>query len=143
MDYRIDNTLEYILFLTRHIPRRSIRSAALVMMMDIGFPECADGFGYLKAAIIMKAGNIYLRVGDIYQRVANMQDLETNDRQVEQGIRSLIGDAWKHRDAEKWMIYFSEESEIRERPTNGKVISRFGYLLQLWRDCCKEVSYAG
>lgn len=144
MEYRIDNTLDYILFLTRHIPRRSIRSAALVMMMDIGFPESSDGFGYLKAAIIMKAGNLCLRVGDIYQRVANMQDLETNDQQVEQGIRSLIGDTWKHRDTLKWMIYFSTEGNgIQERPTNGKVIARFGNLLQLWQDCCEEVSHAG
>lgn len=144
MDYRIDSTLAYILFLTRHIPKRNIRAAALVMMMDMRFPEYADGFGYLMTAMVMKAENIFLRIGDIYQKVASMQELETNDQQVEQGIRSLISDAWKHGDTVKWMIYFSTDGEVlQERPTNGKVISRFGNLLKLLKECSEEVSYAG
>jgi len=144
MDYRIDNTLDYIIFLTRHIPRRNIQAAAMVFMMDLHFPEYEDGFGYLMEAMVMKADNIFLRVGDIYQKIADIQELGINHKQVEQGIRSLIGCTWKKRDAGKWMIYFSTDGEeLTACPTNKKVISRFGNLLKLLKESSEEVSYAG
>jgi hypothetical protein len=114
------------------------------MMMDLGFPESSDGFGYLRAAVVIKVGNMYLRFGDIYQRVAHLHGEGTSIQQVEQDIRSLIGDAWKYRNVSKWMIVFPPDGRGKhERPTNGKVIARFANLLELWENCCEEVSYAG
>lgn len=144
MTATINETLEYILFLTRHIPKGNIRAASLALLMELGFPENTEGFGYLRAAIIIRVGKAYLRFSTIYQKVAEMQGPGISDRQVEQDIRSVITEAWKYRDVEKWMIIFPPDGRGKpEKPTNGKLIARFGYLLELWQDCCEEVSYAG
>ena len=143
MDHNINTTLEYILFLTRHIPKGNIRAAALAMMMDMGFPEYSEGFGYLRCAIVIRVGNIGLRFGTIYQRVARMQGDGISEQQVEQGIRSLIAEAWKYRDAHKWLLVFPPEGKAKaDRPTNGRAIARMACLLELWKECCEEVSYA-
>ena len=144
MNSTIDKTLDYVLFLTRHIPKGNVRAATLAILMDLGFPEYSDGFSYLRAAIIIRIGNCCLRFGAIYQRIAEMQGPGVSDQQVEQDIRSLITEAWKYRDTTRWTLVFPPDGRGKpERPTNGKVIARFAYLLELWRDCCEEVSYAG
>ena len=144
MNVTIDKTLEYILFLTRHIPKGNVRAAALAMLLDMEFPECSEGFGYLRQAIVIRVGNEYLRFGAIYREIAEQQGPGTNELQIEQGIRSLIADAWRYRDVDKWLIVFPPDRWGRTmRPTNGKTIARFARLLELWQDCCKEVSYAG
>lgn len=144
MKATINETLEYILFLTRHIPKGNIRAAALAILLDMDFPEYAEGFGYLRQAIVIRVGNEYLRFGAIYREIAEEQGPGTSELQVEQDIRSLISEAWKYRDVEKWLIVFPPDGRGKqERPSNGKAIARFARLLELWRDCCKEVSYAG
>ena len=87
MTATINETLEYILFLTRHIPKGNIRAASLALLMELGFPENTEGFGYLRAAIIIRVGKAYLRFSTIYQKVAEMQGPGISDRQVEQDIR--------------------------------------------------------
>lgn len=144
MNSTIDKTLDYVLFLTRHISKGNVRAATLAILMDLGFPEYSEGFGYLRTAIIIRIGNAYLRFGAIYQRIAEMQGPGISDQQVEQDIRSLIAEAWKYRDMNKWLIIFPPDGRGKQdRPSNGKVIARFAYLLELWRACCEEVSYAG
>lgn len=144
MNVTIDKTLEYILFLTRHIPKGNIRAATLAILLDMDFPEYSEGFGYLRQAIVIRVGNEFLRFGAIYQEIAKQQGAGTSELQVEQDIRSLISEAWKYRDADKWLIVFPNNGKGKqEKPSNGKAIARFARLLELWRDCCKEVSYAG
>ena len=144
MDCTINETLEYILFLTRHIRKGNIRAATLAILMDMGFSEHSEGFGYLRSAILIRVGDAYLRFGAIYRRIAEMYGSGTSDKQVEQDIRALITEAWKYRNADKWLIVFPPNGNRKqERPSNGKVIARFACLLELWRDCCEEVSYAG
>ena len=144
MENTINETLEYILFLTRHIRKGNVRAATLALLLDMGFPEYAEGFGYLRQAILIRFGNEYLRFGAIYRRIAELQGPGTSDQQVEQDIRSLILEAWKYRNVEKWLIVFPSDGRGKqERPSNGKTIARFACLLELWQDCCEEVSYAG
>ena len=144
MEFTIDKTLDYVIFLTRHIPRKNIRAATLAILMDLGFPEYSEGLGYLRSAIVIRIGNAHLRFSAIYQRIAQMEGPGTSEQQVEQDIRSLIGEAWKYRDIAKWLIFFPPNGKGKqEKPTNGKVIARFACLLELWQDCCEEVSYAG
>ena len=143
MDYSINNTLEYILFLTRHIQKGNTRAAALALLMDLGFPEWADGFGYLIMAVVFKAGDLNMRVGDVYRKVVDCLDEGINIQLVEQGIRSLISEAWKYRDMGKWILIFPpDRREKQGKPTNGKVIAKFGCLLDLWTNCSEEASYA-
>ena len=143
MNVTINETLDYILFLTRHLRRGNIRAAALAILMDLGFPEYSDGFAYLRSAIIIRFGNTYMRFGAIYQQIAEQHGLGITIQQIEQDIRSLITEAWKYRNVEKWMIVFPPNGNgDLEKPSNGRVIAKFACLLELWQDCCEEVSYA-
>jgi len=144
MDYSIADTLDYVLFLTRHIPRGNVRAATLAVLMDLGFPEYAEGFGYLRTAICVKIGNFTMRVGAVYQKVAELLGAGSSEDQVEQGIRSVITDTWKYRNVLKWQIVFPTEGRKKQaKPTNGELIAKFACLMELWQECCKEVSYAG
>lgn len=144
MNFTINDTLEYVLFLTRHLRRGNVRAAALAILLDMGFPEQSEGFGYLRAAVVIKVGNMCIRIGAIYQRIAEMVGPGTSDKQVESDIRATIMEAWKNRDEEKWRLFFPPDGTGKlTRPPSGKVIARFAYLLELWCDCSEEVSYAG
>ena len=144
MQHTIDDTLKYILFLTRHIRRRNVRSAILAVLMELRCPEHHDGFGYLRKAVFLKYSDSDLRFGVIYQSVAEECDTGTTVNQVDQDIRAVVGSAWSHRDAEKWEYVFpADEKGIQTKPSNGRFIARLGCLMELWYDCCEEECYAG
>lgn len=142
--HTIDETLEYILFLTRHVRRRNVPGAILAVLMELRFPEHHDGFGYLRKAIFLRFGNSDLRFGVIYQSVADLYDIGTTSNQIEHDIRAVIGTAYTNRDEEKWEYIFpTDGKEIQAKPSNGRFIARLGCLMELWNDCCEEGCYAG
>ena len=144
MQYTIDDTLNYILFLTRHIRRRNVPGAILAVLMELRCPEHHEGFGYLRKAIFLRFGNSDLRIGLIYQSIAELCDTGTTTNQVDQDIRAVIGTAWACRDEEKWELVFpTDEKTAPGKPSNGKFIARFACLMELWNDCCEEGCYAG
>lgn len=142
--HTIDDTMSYILFLTRHVRRRNVPGAILAVLMELRCPEHHDGFGYLRKAIFLKFINSDMRFGLIYQSVAEQYDTGTTSNQVDQDIRAVIGTAWTSRVEEKWEYIFpTDERELPTKPSNGKFIARFACLMELWNDCCEEGCYAG
>lgn len=144
MQCTIDDTLEYIMFLTRHVRRRNVPGAILAILMELRCPEHHDGFGHLRKAIFLKFSNSDMRFGVIYRTIAELCDSGTTTNQVEQDIRAVIGTAWVNRDEEKWECLFpAERKGSISRPSNGKFIARFACLMELWNDICEEECYAG
>jgi len=142
--HTIDDTMSYILFLTRHVRRRNVHSAILAVLMELRCPEHHDGFGYLRKAIFLRFSNSDMRFGLIYQSIAEQNDTGTTSNQVDQDIRAVIGTAWMSRVEEKWAYFFPEDgNRIQTKPSNGKFIARFACLMELWNDCCEEGCYAG
>lgn len=143
MQYTIDDTLNYILFLTRHVKRRNVRGAILAVMMELRCPEHHNGFGLLRKAIYLRFLESDMRFGIIYQSLADLCDPGTTVNQVEQDIREVIFTAWTNRDEEKWQYVFpaARDGDF-PRPSNGKFIARFACLMELWNDCCEEGCYA-
>ena len=48
MECSLDESLQYIVFLTRHIPEEDISSFILVVLLELRFQSHLDGFVYLR-----------------------------------------------------------------------------------------------
>lgn len=143
MEHTIDNTLEYIIFLTRHIRKGNVPGAILAVLMELGFPEYCDGFGYLRKAIYIKYCDSCIRFSAIYLSIAQKYSPGADSNQIEQDIRAVINLAWKVRDTEKWCRFFpTDKNGWLDKPSNGRFIARFACLMELWNDIREEVSYA-
>lgn len=143
MDCTVDDTLDYVIFLTRHIKNGNIRKAILVVLMELGFQADYDGFGYLRKAIYLKSSDSDLRVNAVYREVGKMSEQRRGIRQVESAIRDTINAAWAVRKGEKWQHFFSGKQNWDEiKPANGVFISTMGCVMELWCDCDREVNYA-
>lgn len=144
MQHTIDDTMNYILFLTRHVRKRNVPGAILAVLMELHCPEHHDGFGYLRKAIFLKFKNSDIRFGILYQTVADMYDTGTTSNQVDQDIRAVITTAWTNRSEEKWAYIFPTDTDkALSKPSNGRFIARFACLMELWNDYCEEGCCAG
>lgn len=138
MDGTIDDTLRYVLLVTRHIKRGCVRSAILAVLMDLGFSESLDGLTFVRLAIFFRFENMLLRFNTIYTMVAEQFGLGPDSNLIEQAIRGSIEGARKNGSEEKWLLVCPPETEGEKHPSNGRFISRFACLLQLWQDCREE-----
>lgn len=145
MTWTIENTLKHALVFAKHLNKCDPRCVALAVLIELGVPTDSDGFHYLLQAIVLFYENptkamvkgIYSDVGERYLPAVGIS-------QVEQAIRNAIRTAWLNRDEGMWAYYFQvDQSGKVSRPSNAEFISRIGYFLELWKGCCKEVSYAG
>lgn len=137
MERTIDDTLRYVLMVTRHIPKERVKGAILAVLMDLGFSATLDGLAFTREAVYLRYEDDLLRFNMIYGMIAQRCGLGGDTDPVEQGIRKSITHAWKNGSRRKWLLILYPEQRM-ECPTNGQFISRFACLMQLWRDCYEE-----
>lgn len=137
MDPTIDDTLRYVLMLTRHIRKGHVRGAVLALLMDLGFSESLDGLTFTREAIFLRYQNNLLRFNAIYTMVAQRCGLGEDTDPIEQAVRKSITDAWQRGSRSKWVLLLYPERKV-VCPTNGQFISRCACLMQLWLECCEE-----
>lgn len=140
----IEETLKHAMFLARHLNHCDCSTVVILILYELGFVPKNDGFTCLKKAIVMRYENPTRHLkDDIYIEISSQMDgMEDNER-VEQAIRRSIADAWKARDEEVWsLLFLGMRKGNVSRPTNGDVIARVAWFVELWRGCCKEVAYA-
>ena len=78
----------------------------------------------------------------MYSEIARKHGAGVTSQQVEQAIRSAIEGAWKVREEDLWRVYFAPDRLGNlKKPQSIVFITRIGQFLELWRGCCKEVSY--
>lgn len=140
MDKAIDETLEYFMFLARHIKRDDVPSAVLLALIDMEFQAHTDGFGYLRDSISIKSHNPKMRLSAAYQEIIHNYNDQIDSAQIEQTIRSSITSAWKTRNDNKWGYYLPEFIRCAKKPSNNEFISRIACIMELWRSC-KEAAY--
>ena len=144
MDCVVGDTLDYVIFLTRHVKKGNIPKAILTVLMELGFQTDYDGFGYLRKAIFLKSNDSDLRVNAIYREVGRISEQKRGIRQVENAIHNAIDAAWVVRKREKWHHFSSAGRNWGDsKPANGVFISTMACVMELWCDCEREVSYAG
>jgi len=78
----------------------------------------------------------------IYQTVIEKVNPSASYEQIEQSMRSVIGQSYKNCDPQVWRIYFRPKGMRKaKRPSNYEFISEIANFMELWQACCKEVSY--
>lgn len=143
MSSNVDDTLVYVLLLTRHIRSGDVPRAILAVLLELGLQPNSDGFGHLRKAIYEKYCNPDQRVSAVYLTVGKLNNADPDSNQVEQAIRTAIDAAWKNRDDEIWGLFFHKDKNGRiKRPSNSEFIARIACVMELWHGCSKEVCYA-
>ena len=145
MSSGIERTLEYALFLARHLSHCDYSTVVNLVLCDLGIAPKNDGYICLKRAIAMYFENPARQLkGDIYVEILEELDGGVGDSdKVDQAIRRAITDAWEIRDDEVWgtILPRTRKDDIG-KPTNGDFIARVAWFIELWQGCCKEALYA-
>ena len=140
IETKIDKALEYVLSLARHVPRGDIRSAILVLLIELGYMTNTDGFCYLRNCILMKTEHPEMRFQEIYTYVGRVFGAGASWKQVERTLRYSIESTWKRRDTEVWGYFFSDIHLGKKGcPTDSVFIAQMACIMELWRRCCEEV----
>lgn len=145
MSSGIERTLEYALFLARHLSHCDYSTVVILILCDLGIAPKNDGYICLKRAIAMYLENPTRQLkDDIYVEILEELDGGVgNSDKVDQAIRRAITDAWEERDDEIWRVILPSTKKIDlGKPTNADFIARVAWFVELWQGCCKEVSYA-
>lgn len=139
----IEDTLKHVVFLARHLKQCDLQCATTAVLLELGIPVKGAGFDYLeKAILIFYEDPTQILTKEIYPAVGNSYRPPASAYQVEKQIRTVINEAWKHRNVKVWGYYFPADStgHIR-KPSNGEFISRIARFIQLLRGCCKGVEH--
>ena len=139
MECSLDESLQYIVFLTRHIPEEDISSFILVVLLELRFQSHLDGFVYLRDSIERKYENRRKRVNAILLELATLYNPETDYANIEQSIRHCIAIAWKKRNREKWIKCLTSDYYAEGKPSNASFISHVACLAELWKKCQKQM----
>lgn len=136
MNSTIDETLRHVLLLAKRMGICDLRSALIVVLMELGMPTKCIGFEFLMRAIPLQyqdptrslASDIYLEL--------SLRNKQYSEEQVAQAIREAIRIAWECGSRTAWNWYFSYDGKPpRRRPTNGEFISRIAYTVELLLAC--------
>lgn len=143
MDCTVDDTLSYVLFMTRHIKEGDVPAATLALLMELGFQSNVDGFWQLRDAIVLKYTRYHMRFGEIYTEVGSLYGIRTGSKQVEQTIRDAINAAWDNRNEITWGYFFSHKrTGALIKPSNSAFIGNMACTMVLWNSSRKEAYYA-
>lgn len=140
----IEQTLEHAMFIARHLTHGDCSTVVHLVLYELGITPKNDGFIYLKRAITIRCEDPRrLLVEDIYIQISIEVDGIEDWKYIEQAIRRAIEEAWKECDEEVWGIFFRKTRTGKfSKPSNGDMIARVAWFVELWRGCCKEVEYA-
>jgi len=140
MEHAIDESLSYVLVVTRHIRRGDFQAMLLAILIELCFPVQNDGFEILMDAILIKREYPKMRLSAVYDEIARRSEEPIGYNQIEQSIRRTIKIAWKRRTHDNWLYFFSEDEIGRKPPSNKLFVSQMAYLAELLSRC-EEVSY--
>lgn len=129
----MDQTLESIAFLVRHLKPEDFRSAVKCILIQLYVPTDSIGYRCLVITIPMYHDDPEQSLTkEIYPAVAKCLNC-FSWKKVEKNIRDAISVAWHDRDIAVWQRFFPKE----RRPSNGEFISRISEILGVWEACMR------
>ena len=138
MNYRIDNALEYILHLLRHLPASNVPQAIEMLLCHLNFEVHLEGFEYTKQAIYLKSISKELRISEIHLQIIQNSSVNTNTRALEQSMRQAVKHAWSLRNEEIWTALIPEYLWKTGCPSSGMLVTYLAYLICLWSSCAAD-----
>lgn len=139
MERTIDDTMEYVALLTRHVHKGDIPAAILAVLADLEFQTHKVGFPFLRKSIYLKTVDSDMNLDEICQEILRICDSARGVRQINQAIHNLIIETWKYRNRAKWDMFVSERDVEKDYPSNFAFIARMACFMELWCSWCKEV----
>ena len=141
MKSTIEETLQHVQFLNRHLNTCSLECMIVVVLLELGISTKRAGFDYIKKGILLMCDDpAALITKGVYPEIGKSYTPSVSDLQVEQSIRSAISDAWNQRNPRVWGYYFHNTAGDKpKKPTNAELISKIARVLELWQCCQKEV----
>ena len=138
-----EETLYHALFLAQHLSKGDLKDGLTYILYEIDMPSHNIGYHYVKNAILLYYQDpVHILLQGIYQAVIEKVNPSASYEQVEQSMRSAIGQAHKNCEPQIWRIYFRHREKRKpKRPSNYEFISGISNFMELWQACCKEVSY--
>ena len=138
-----EETLYHALFLAQHLSKGDLKDGLTYILYEIDMPSHNIGYHYVKNAILLFYQDpVHMLLQGIYQAAIEKVNPSASYEQVEQSMRSVIGQAHKNCEPQIWRIYFRHREKRKpKRPSNYEFISEISNFMELWQACCKEVSY--
>lgn len=138
-----EETLYHALFLAQHLSKGDLKDGLTYILYEIDMPSHHIGYHYVRDAILLFYQDpVHMLLQGIYQAVIEKVNPSASYEQVEQSMRSVIGQAHKNCEPRTWKIYFKPKGKRTvKRPSNYEFISGISSFMELWQACCKEVSY--
>lgn len=138
-----EETLYHALFLARHLSGADLQDGLVYILYELDMPSHNIGYHYVRNAILLFYREpVHMLLQGIYQTVIEKVNPSANYEQVEQSMRSVIGQAYRNRNPQVWKLYFHPQgTRPAKRPSNYEFISHISSFMELWQACCKEVSY--
>ena len=138
-----EETLYHALFLAQHLSKGDLKDGLVYILYELEMPSHNIGYHYVKNAILLFYKDpVHMLLRGIYQTVIETVNPSASYEQLEQSMRSVIGQSYKSCDPRLWRIYFrSRGRQKKKRPSNFEFISEISNFMELWQACCKEVSY--
>lgn len=138
-----EETLYHALFLAQHLSKGDLKDGLVYILYELEMPSHNIGYHYVKNAILLFCRDpVHTLLQGIYQTVIEKVNPSASYEQLEQSMRSVIGQSYKNCDPRVWRIYFHPRGKHRaKRPSNYEFISQIANFIELWQACCKEVSY--
>ena len=136
-----EETLYHALFLAQHLSKGDLKDGLVYILYELEMPAHNIGYHYIRNAILLFYQNpVTMLLQGIYQSVIEMVNPSASYEQMEQSMRSAIGQAHKNCEPSTWKLYFRPKAN-RKRPSNYEFITGISSFMELWQACCKEVSY--
>lgn len=106
------------------------RTTASNLLLSLGVPTKLRGYGYLREAVLLMAGNPDQSITkELYPAVGRL--CGATPVQVERSMRSAIHAAWCQGDRQLWKLYFGPaQAGFPQKPTNAAFISRMADALR-------------
>lgn len=138
-----EETLYHALFLAQHLSKGDLKDGLTYILYEIDMPSHNIGYHYVKNAILLFYHDpVHMLLQGIYQAVIEKVNPSASYEQLEQSMRSVIGQSYRNCTPQIWRIYFHQKgSRKAKRPSNYEFISQISDFMELWQACCKEVSY--
>ena len=106
------------------------------LLLMLGFRMSLTGYRCLHEGIRLMAVNPHQSITkELYPAIA--RKCGGTPQRVERAIRTVIRDAWRHRDEHLWCAYFSRNRDGKiPSPSNGELISRLAtYISRVEKAC--------
>jgi len=140
MENTMDAAFEHAQNLAKYLSHCSSTYIIQIALKELGVPSSRDGFHLAKNCIrLLRENPIRTLTHGVYVAAAMLCGFPTEDKLVEQAIRTAVKAAWKDRDEAVWNCYFPVGKLGRSKcPSNKEFMMAVVDFVELWEGFCEE-----